>query len=115
DPSIDAVIRKSDKPHLTNILLDRFIVIPEAKLLFCYIEKVKIVSGNQKRGNAIGGRWNEVSIARNCWSKTRPAGSDSLDTISNFLAAPLPGRGVLASPRSLFLRAAPTSSRLACV
>ncbi|CAN0061183.1 unnamed protein product [Phaeothamnion confervicola] len=28
-------------PQLTDTLLDRFIVIPEVKLLFCYIEKVK--------------------------------------------------------------------------
>jgi hypothetical protein len=30
-------------PHLTDRHLDRFIVVPEYKLLFCYIEKVGCV------------------------------------------------------------------------
>jgi hypothetical protein len=33
--------KKLPVPHLTDQFLDRFIVIPEYKLLFCYVEKVR--------------------------------------------------------------------------
>ena len=37
--SVDGV-RPSKRPELTDEFLDRFIVVPEYKLLFCYVEKV---------------------------------------------------------------------------
>ena len=43
NPSIDEIEAHKDKGALlTNNLLSRFIVVPEHKLLFCYIEKVRI-------------------------------------------------------------------------
>ena len=45
------------KPQLNNVLLDRFIVVPEKKILFCYIEKVGCTTFNHLFAALRGQKW----------------------------------------------------------
>ena len=52
-------------PSLTDRHLDRFIVVPEIKLLFCYIEKVGCTAFNGlflKLRQTLGGQSNKASL-----------------------------------------------------
>jgi len=63
----------SEMPNMTDILLERFIIVPEHKLLFCYIEKVACTKFNglfnAVRGISSKNMWYHNSAHSLGWKK----------------------------------------------